>query len=118
MPETERACALKLRDLFFQIAAETPGVGPLHETLKWGQPAYLTQETGSGTTLRLNCPGDGGCQVLVHCQTSLIADFRDHFPDAFDYQGNRAIGVGATVDVDESMLSAFIRNALTYHMKK
>jgi hypothetical protein len=41
----------------------TPGVGALHETLKWGQPAYLTPETRSGTTLRLGVPKSGGYAI-------------------------------------------------------
>jgi len=34
-----------LRKLIFDVAARTEGVGSLEETLKWGQPAYLTLET-------------------------------------------------------------------------
>ncbi len=44
---------LRLRDLIFATAAATPGVGTIDEDLRWGQPAYLTAETQSGTALRL-----------------------------------------------------------------
>lgn len=34
----------RLRDLIFEVAEATEGVGSLEETLKWGEPAYLTSE--------------------------------------------------------------------------
>ncbi len=46
-----RSRMLKLRALIFAVAKETDGVGPLEETLKWREPAYLTSKSKSGTTL-------------------------------------------------------------------
>ena len=40
---------LALRALIFQIAESTKGVGELTETLKWGEPAYVTEEVESLT---------------------------------------------------------------------
>ena len=51
--EPARSGALALRRLIFDVAAGLPEVGTLEETLKWGQPAYLTSATKSGTTLRV-----------------------------------------------------------------
>lgn len=51
-PAALRPMLLALRELILDVAARTDGVGPLTETLKWGQPSYLTAETGSGTTVR------------------------------------------------------------------
>ena len=53
LPAAPRAYLGKLRALILATAAKTPGVGPLTETLKWGEPAYLTNATKSGTTIRL-----------------------------------------------------------------
>src|SRR5437763_1442754 len=53
-PTGIRAKLMALRDLVFDVAAKTEGVGRLTETLKWGQPSYLTEETGSGTTVRID----------------------------------------------------------------
>lgn len=39
-PRSMRADLLALRALIFEAAAH-PAIGPLVETLKWGQPAYL-----------------------------------------------------------------------------
>jgi hypothetical protein len=52
-PAGVRARLLEVRELIFETAADIKGVGPLTETLKWGEPAYLTQATGSGSTIRL-----------------------------------------------------------------
>ena len=66
-PATVRKKMLAIRELVFETAAKTKGVGELQETLKWGEPAYVTAETKSGSTLRMdwmNRPGNlGGCLV-------------------------------------------------------
>jgi hypothetical protein len=73
-PDSTRDALLGMRALIFQTAAETAGVGPVEETLKWGQPAYLTRETGAGTTIRLGVPKAGGAAIYVHCQTTIIGE--------------------------------------------
>jgi len=40
--------------MIFDVAKKTPGVGKLEEDLRWGQPSYLTLETGSGSTIRID----------------------------------------------------------------
>lgn len=117
-PDEARPGLLALRDLIYRVAAGTPGVGALQETLKWGQPAYLTPETKSGTTVRLGVPKQGGFAVYVHCQTTLLPEFRNLFPDGFDYEGNRAIHFGSGSIPDDDRLEMLIRNALTYHRNK
>jgi len=53
-PRPIRAKLLALRWLIFDTAKTTKGVGALQETLKWGQPSYLTAETKSGSTIRID----------------------------------------------------------------
>ena len=117
-PDEARPGLLALRDLIYRVAAGTPGVGALQETLKWGQPAYLTPETKSGTTVRLGVPKQGGFAVYVHCQTTLLPEFRNLFPDGFDYEGSRAIHFPDGSIPDDDRLEMLIRNALTYHRNK
>lgn len=116
-PAPQREGLLTLRRLIFETAAETPGVGTLEETLKWGQPAYLTPTTRSGSTIRLGLPKQGGFALYAHCQTTIIPDFRNLFPDAFHYEGNRAVHfkVGTSLPLDP--LRLLVRSALTYHLK-
>jgi len=92
-PEQVRARLLEVRDLIFETAARVKGVGPLTETLKWGEPAYLAEATGSGSTIRLGWfrSSDRQCAVLFNCRTTLVDDFRSQFPDEFAYEMNGAI---------------------------
>lgn len=50
-PQSVRPVMLRLRDLIYEVARATEGVGDLTETLKWGEPAYLTEKSKSGTTI-------------------------------------------------------------------
>jgi len=107
---------LVLRELIFDTAAATDGVGKLQETLRWGEPSYLTTESGSGSTVRINAKGSRGQYAMYfHCQTNLIETFRDRYPDKFTFDKNRAIVFdnGDAVPTDE--LRHCIALALTYH---
>src|SRR5882724_8436884 len=77
-PAKLRERLLSLRRLIFATAAETPGVGPLEETLKWNEPAYLTGASKSGSTIRINRkPGsDTKYALYFNCNTSLVDTFR------------------------------------------
>ena len=109
-----------IRGLIFVTAAETPGVGPLTETLKWGEPVYLTQESGSGTTIRLGWipTEDRTCAILFNCRTTLVETFREQFSDVFGYQKNRAILLDPAVPLPVDELSACLAMALTYHQRR
>jgi hypothetical protein len=69
---------LALRRLIFDTAKATTGVGALHETLKWGQPSYLTPESKSGSTIRIDQVKSAANQYAIyfHCQTDLVETFR------------------------------------------
>ena len=109
---------MTIRELIFDVAAETDGVGVIEETLKWGQPSYLTTETKSGSTLRLGAPREGGAAIYAHCQTTIISDFKGLFPDAFTFEGNRAVRFSADDDLNPGALSLLIKSALTYHLRR
>ena len=116
-PEDARKGLLKLRELIFEVAARTKGVGRVEETLKWGQPAYLTSTSKSGSTIRLGRPKQGGYAIYTHCQTSILSEFRAIFPDDFTYEGNRAIHFQSEVELPLDKLAWLIKRALTYHLK-
>ena len=105
-----------LRALVLEVAAATPGVGKLEETLKWGQPSYLTAETGSGTTVRIDVHPAGGVALFVHCQTHLVEQFRQLYP-ALTYEGERAVLL-RDGPVDEDAIRHCVALALTYHARK
>jgi len=117
-PPGIRAKLMALRELVFDTAARTEGVGRLTETLKWGQPSYLTEETGSGTTVRIDRLKAGGYAVYFHCQSGLLGQFRELYPDTFKYEGKRAILFDAKDRVPARELRHCLALALTHHARK
>jgi uncharacterized protein DUF1801 len=107
-----------LRELIFETASRTPGVGELDETLKWGQPSYLTTKSKSGSTIRIDSVKSSPdyYAVYFHCQTNLVETFRRLYPREFTYAGNRAILFHLRDDIPADELSHCISLALTYHM--
>lgn len=119
-PPGLRARLVALRALVFDTASRTAGVGRLSETLKWGQPSYLTAESGSGTTVRIDRlkNRDDGYAVYFHCQSGLVETFRTLYPDTFAYEGNRAIVFDAKDRLPIRALGHCIGLALTHHLRK
>lgn len=118
-PPGIRAKVMALRELVFDTSEKTTGVGRLTETLKWGQPSYLTQETGSGTTVRIDrLKADNGYAVYFHCQSGLVGQFRELYPETFEYQGKRAIVFDAKDRVPARELRHCLALALTHHARK
>ena len=109
-----------VRAMIFAAAGDDIRIGPIAETLKWGEPAYLTMATGSGSTIRLGWPkGDPGrAAIYFNCRTSLVGDFRTLFGNAFVYEGNRAVLLPVEADFDREALKAMLGMALTYHAAK
>ena len=119
-PRTVRAKLLALRKLILDTAAKTNGVGALQETLKWGQPSYLTAKSKSGTTIRIDQIRNDPTRyaLYVNCQSNLIATYRDLYPRDFKFEGNRAILFDVADPLHEAALRHCIALALTYHAGK
>ena len=118
-PPAIRAKLMALRELVLDTAEKTAGVGRLTETLKWGQPSYLTEETGSGTTVRIDrLKARDGYAVYFHCQSGLVGQFRELYTDTFTYEGKRAIVFGAKDRVPARELRHCLALALTHHARK
>ncbi len=118
-PAGIRARLMALRELVFDTAARTPGVGRLTEALKWNQPSYLTEETGSGTTVRIDRLKAGdGYAAYFHCQSGLVEQFRELYPDTFRYEGKRAIVFKSADRLPVRALRHCIALALTHHARK
>ena len=123
-PAPARARLLALRELIFRTAAETPGVGEIEETLKWGEPAYVTAASKSGSTIRIGWKKPQARQYAIYfnCQTTLVDTFRTLFPGEFRFEGNRAIVFDVADPQAEAVpadsLALCIAAALTYHRSK
>ena len=119
-PRPVRTRLLALRCLIFDTAKTTKGVGRLQETLKWGQPSYLTPETGSGSTIRIDRIKSTADQYAVyfHCQTDLVATFRELYAGELSFGGNRSIVLNARDKIPGAALRHCLALALTYHLNK
>lgn len=119
-PPGVRRKLLRLRELIFTTAAATPGVGTIEETLKWGEPAYLTPQSKSGSTVRLGWKKARPTQFAMYfnCQTTLVESFRTLFPHDFGFEGNRALVFDEAAALPTDALTHCISAALTYHRSK
>jgi len=117
-PVALRRKLMALRELIFEVAAATEGVGKLTETLKWGQPSYLTQESRSGTTVRIDRVKSGdGYAIYFHCQSGLVDRFCEIYPDTFRYEGKRALLFDDRQRLPVRALRHCIGLALTHHRR-
>jgi hypothetical protein len=119
-PPAVCAPLMALRELIFQTAADTPGVGEIEETLKWGEPAYLTSQSKSGSTIRLGWKKSQPTEfaMFFNCQTNLVETFRLLFPQEFKFEGQRAIWFSVGEAVPRDAVEFCVRAAMTYHAKK
>jgi len=111
-----RAGVRTLRSLIHEIARDLPEIGRLEEALRWGQPAFLTPESGAGSTLRIGPHRDACFALFAHCRTSIIATYAQAFPGWDRLDGNRAVLFDHSGQIDAVRLSSLIRHALTYHI--
>ncbi|MCB1213910.1 MAG: DUF1801 domain-containing protein [Deltaproteobacteria bacterium] len=119
-PASIRKQLMLIRALIFKTAKSTQGVGPIEESLKWGEPAYLTSKTGSGSTIRLAWKEAYPKQYAVYfnCKTSLVESFKTLFAGTFNFEGNRSIVFEKSEKLPLKELGICIEMALTYHLRK
>ena len=117
-PPEQRSGLMILRGLIFARAADLPAIGRLVEGLRWGQPAYLTPDTGAACSLRIGMAPGGDVALFVHCKTALIQSFAAGPGAGFRIQGTRAVLFRKAEDIIAPALSLLIGQALTYHLAK
>lgn len=106
---------LALRNLILDTAQSLPQIGEIEESLRWGQPAYLTSQTKSGTTIRVGLSKQARFALFVHCQTTVISEFEQSFPGWDLIDGNRAVLFDRKRDIEPFRHGWLIRRAFTYH---
>jgi len=116
-PGAMRQNMLRLRQLILDTASETDGKGHLEETLKWGEPSYVTK---GGSTLRIDWKPSkpDHYAMYFHCQSKLIDTFRQLYGGTFAFDGNRAILFEESDDLPVEELAHCIALTLTYHKRK
>jgi hypothetical protein len=118
-PARVRTKLLALRRLILDTARSTHGVGPLEETLKWGQVSFLTTTSKSGSTIRIDQvkAEPDRYALYFHCQTNLVETFRELYPELV-FGGNRCILLDARKEMPKDALSHCVALALTYHLNR
>ncbi len=119
-PKKIKSKLMVLRQLIYETAASFEEVGELEETLKWGEPSYLTPISKSGSTIRIAWKNSQKDQysMFFKCTANLVPAFKERFPDKFRFGGNRSIDFNLQDDVPTTELKQCIALALTYHRNK
>jgi hypothetical protein len=117
-PHHVRPKMLALRELVIKTAASTPSAGEVEETLKWGEPAYVTKNK-AGSTVRMDWKAKNPTAYALYfnCQTSLVENFRKMFPNDFRFEGNRALVFELDQKLPKDSLAFCVAASLTYHVK-
>jgi len=84
-----------LRNLILRTAARTEGVGVITETLKWGEPAYLTEASKSGSTIRMGWKASSPDHYALYfnCRTTLVDTFRTLARHCRDFRRNEGVPI-------------------------
>lgn len=108
---------LYLRELVLSVAYEIEGLEKLEETLKWGEPSYLTKY---GSTIRMDWKEKNPEQFAIYfkCTSSLVPTFKTIYKDKFNFEDNRAIIFKINDKIPDLELKHCILMALTYHKIK
>lgn len=116
-PEHIREKLLFLRKLVLDTADEIEGIDEVEETLKWGEPSYVTK---SGSTVRMDWKEVTPDQYAMyfHCLTSLVPTFRQLYGDTLRFEGDRAIVFHEDDDIPVEALTHCIELSLLYHKVK
>ena len=116
-PTSVQAQLLHLRGLVLSVASDIKGLEKLEETLKWGEPSYLTKH---GSTVRMDWKEKKPEQYAIYfkCTSKLVPTFKAIYKAKFTYEGNRAIIFKLNDKLPERELKHCISMALTYHKIK
>ena len=106
-----------LRELVIETAEEMDDVPVLKETLKWGEPSFVTK---NGSTLRIDWKEKTPDQYAMYfqCTSRLVDTFRLIFDHKFQFEGKRAIVFQLNEKIPEPELKKCIKASLNYHNVK
>ena len=116
-PASMRKKLMFLRQLVLDTAGESDDVVQFEETLKWGEPSYISKQ---GSTLRLGWKSSTPDQyaMFFHCRTMLVDTFKALYADKFRFEGNRAMIFHEKDKIHVTELKHCILLTLTYHKQK
>ena len=116
-PDSIRKKMLDLRALIIATATEIHDITSLEETLRWGEPSYLTKY---GSTIRMDWKPKNPDQYAMYfqCTSRLVPTFKIFFKNTFEFEGKRAIIFQIEDKVPKEELQYCIKAALMYHKVK
>ncbi|WP_111979319.1 DUF1801 domain-containing protein [Algibacillus agarilyticus] len=111
-PEDVSVLLRSLRTLIYKVA-EQEKILDLTETLKWGEPSYLSK---MGSTIRIDWKAKHPMQYCIYfnCKTILIETFKEIYGDRFTYAGRRAIVFKIDQAIPHKELTHCISMSLRY----
>ncbi|WP_299297883.1 hypothetical protein [uncultured Tateyamaria sp.] len=118
-PDRVQLAFARARTVFCDVA-DAAEVGPLDESLKWGQPAWRPRRARTGSTLRMTWSPETPDHLLVYvdCKTDLAEQMEARFPGQFDNDGRRAMTFEIGADLPEDALWQLAYLTFTYHRNK
>jgi len=116
-PDVVRNKMQFLRALVIETATEIESITVLEETLKWGEPSYLTRK---GSTIRMDYKPRFAQQYALYfqCTSRLVETFKMMYTGIFQFEEKRAIIFHINDEIATDELKSCIRAALTYHSVK
>lgn len=107
----------ELRKLIIDSAKDLECVSQLEETLRWGEPSYISE---TGSTIRIDWKEKTPEKYAIYfkCTSQLVPTFKKVFGKTFKFEGNRAIVFQMNDRVPKTKLKKAIKAALQYHKVK
>lgn len=104
---------IELKQLIMNVASNLGDI-TIQESLKWKQLSFSSQ---NGTPIRIDRFSESQIGLFVHCQTTLVEEWRELFGNSLDFSKNRAILLSVNSELPIEELTLCIQMALTYHKK-
>lgn len=116
-PDLVQDKMLFLRNLVLETAKEIDEVHQIEETLKWGEPSFITKHS---STLRMDWKPKLPNQYAMYfsCSSRLVDTFKMVYPNTFHYEGKRAIIFQLDEEIALEELKQCIQATLMYHKVK
>jgi len=116
-PDPIKSKLLFLRQLILEVASEFEDSFEVEETLKWGEPGYVSK-TGSTIRIGWKVKDPEYYAMYFNCRTVLVETFKEMFREQFHFEGNRAIVFNVNDEVPVIELKRCISLSLNYHRVK
>jgi hypothetical protein len=117
-PPEVRKTLLGIRELILDVATKDNDIDFTQETLKWGEPSFLTKSSGSTLRIDWKKSSPNHISLFVNCRTKLIAMMQELFPNDFEYIGNREVRLPLKKKYSKMKLKKCIELVLKYNLVK